>query len=89
VPQAQDAGRKVGGKDPAASLRRIELVSTNTMAADLESCTKTIRRLAVSDPDFPELTRIGNRDFARSDAWEKYEACLVQRGLKNRTKVPA
>jgi hypothetical protein len=72
-----------------ASLRRIELVSTNTMAADLESCTKTIRRLAISDPDFPKRIRIGNRDFVRSDEWEHYKGRLVQRGLKNRVAVPA
>jgi hypothetical protein len=68
---------------------RIELVSVSTMAADLESCSKTIQRLAKSDPDFPELTHIGNRDFARRDGWENYKQRLVARGLKKRAKVSA
>jgi hypothetical protein len=83
VPQAQDTGKKV------ANSSRIELISTSTMAGDLESCVRTIRRLALADPDFPKITRIGNRDFVRSDDWESYKACLVQRGLKTRAPVPA
>ena len=67
---------------------RIKLVSKKTMAADLESCVKTIDRLAQSDPAFPELTRVGGRDFAQDDAWESYKRVLLLRGRDRKATPP-
>jgi hypothetical protein len=62
----------------------LRLKSLQVAAEEIESHPKTLRRMALQDPDFPSLIRINSRDFFDAFAWENYKRRLMARGLGRR-----
>jgi hypothetical protein len=63
----------------------LEFVLVNQMARDLGGVhSRTIKRRAKSDPDFPKLIVFGGRLHATRQSWEAYKKILLARGLEAR-----
>jgi hypothetical protein len=69
----------------AVSAPGLRFIAINAMAEDLGGkCSRTVKRLAQTDPDFPKLFTIGNQLHAAVPAWEDYKVILMNRGTQVR-----
>jgi hypothetical protein len=64
---------------------RLRFLSIDYCATDIgDACTRTVKRMAATDPEFPKLIVIGNRLHVAEHEWEAYKRVLMARGAQVR-----
>jgi hypothetical protein len=60
----------------------LQLIDADGMRRDLDfECTRSVKRLAKTDPDFPPIVRFNGRFITVRSQWQAYKARLIERGL--------